>query len=255
MRNLYNYITTSSKDATLVADYNLKEVPSTLKVYDDVQELADNQALTAVLKGLREWYKDNKTRRNVHAGTSITAVFYVADPNNKVLMSVIEELKKIGVYGENGEFDTIDRWRLGGSKLGTCTVDVSVSTYKQLGADNYKTVVSNNTFSPTFRKTNYGNGYNHLPAEDMNILRQKLYDCMNGTLYEIKEFPGDKKSLDIPSYVASFTAQYDKKKLKEFLDYLKNDRRLQNFANQMDATSKGIQAYYASKRPGDYVGD
>ena len=42
MRNLYNYITTSPKDATLVADYNLKEVNKSnyfvlKKIIDDIR--------------------------------------------------------------------------------------------------------------------------------------------------------------------------------------------------------------------------
>ena len=257
MRNLYNYITSSLKEATLIADYNLKESPLALgrDVYEFVQQLADEQVKEAVLKGVRDWYKDNQSRRNVSTGTNINAVLHIVDRDNKILMSVIDELERIGVMGENGEFDTPNTWSLGGVSLGSCNVRFNVATYKQLGADNYKFSVENGTYGPSFKKSNYGNGYNHLPAEDMNVLRQKLYDCMNGTKYEILSLPGDKRNLNIPSFIALFTAQYDKRKLKDLLNELKEDRRLQNFADVKDATSKGIQAYYASKKPGDYVGD
>lgn len=257
MRNLYNYITSPLEKATLVADYNLKESPLALgrDVYEFVQQLADEQAKEAVLNGVRDWYKDNQSRRNVSAGTNINAVLRIVDKDNKILMSVIDELERIGVMGESGEFDTPGVWSLGGVSLGRCNIGFNVATYKQLGSDNYKFSVENGTYGPSFRKSSYGNGYNHLPAEDMNILRQKLYDCMNGTKYEILSLAGDKRNLNIPSFIALFTAQYDKRKLKEFLNELKEDRRLQNFADVKDTTSKGIQAYYASKKPGDYVGD
>lgn len=257
MRNLYNYITSPLEKATLVADYNLKESPLALgrDVYEFVQQLADEQAKEAVLNGVRDWYKDNQSRRNVSAGTNINAVLRIVDKDNKILMSVIDELERIGVMGESGEFDTPGVWSLGGVSLGRCNIGFNVATYKQLGSDNYKFSVENGTYGPSFRKSSYGNGYNHLPAEDMNILRQKLYDCMNGTKYEILSLAGDKRNLNIPSFIALFTAQYDKRKLKEFLNELKEDRRLQNFADVKDTTSKGIQAYYASKKPGDYTGD
>lgn len=257
MRDLYNYITVSPKDATVIADYNLKEPPLALgiKLYDDVQSIAEGTVKEAVLEGVCNWYKDNQTRRNIAAGTSIKVVFYLVDLDNKLLVSVVEELKRIGVYGNGGEWEPIGKWGLGGIGLGSCNVQLNVATYKQLGADNYKFTVSNGVYGPSFKKTDYGNGYNDLPAEDMTVLRQKLYDCMNGTKLEVKKYPGSKRNYDIPGFVVALTAQYDKKKLKDLLTYLKSDKRLQNFADSLDNTSKGIQAYYASKRPGEYVGD
>ena len=257
MRDLYNYITASPADATVISTDNFKKDPLSLsgEVYECVQELAESRVKDAILKGLRDWYKDNQSRRNISAGTSIQAKFYVVDPSDKLLVSVVEELKRIGVYGSNGEWDYDGKWGFGGVDCGHCNVLLNVATYKQLGTDNYKFTISNGTFSPFFNKITYGNGYNDLPAEDMNILRQKLYDCMNGTKVEIKSLPGDKRNLNIPGFIVALTAQYDKKKLKDLLDYLKNNKRLQNFATRMEATSRGIAAYYASKRPGDYTGD
>ena len=257
MRDLYNYITSSHKDATVIADYTFRQTPLALgkRVYSDVQDIAERDVKKAVLKGVRDWYKDNQSRRNINTATGIQAVLYIVDPENKLLVEVVNEFKRIGVYGQDGEWETASKWGLGGVSCGGCNIQFNVATYKQLEADNYKFTIINSAHSPSFKKTTYGNGYNDLPAEDMTALRQKLYDCMNGTKLEVMTLPRGKRDLEIPTFIAAYTAQYDKKKLKDLLDYLKSDKRLQNFATRLDATNKGIQAYYASKRPGDYTGD
>lgn len=258
MKPLYDYITASSsdmKDTVVVTDYNLKESPLDLgnKIYKDVQEFAEGQVKEKIVDEIGKWYEDAKNRRNVVVNTAIDVRFYLIDKDNKLLMNIIDELKRIGVYGEPGEFNSIGSWGLGGVNCGACNIKFSVPTYKQFKEGNYKYDVVNNVSSPYFKTTSYGNGYNGLSKEDITSLRQKLYDCMNGTKYEVKEFPGKRNR--ILSFIVALTAQYDKRKLKEFLSYLQNDKRLQNFATRHEQVSRGIDAYYASKNPGDYVGD
>jgi len=106
-----------------------------------------------------------------------------------------------------------------------------------------------------FKDSQYGNGYNNLPAEDMTVLRRKLWDCMSGTGCEVVEYEGRGAGVPVPSFTIRLIAKYDKKKLKDFLSYLQTDKRLQNFASSHEATSRGIAGYYASKRSGEYVGD
>ena len=256
MKPLYEYIT--QKEPTVVVPrYDLKTTPLQLgrKIDEIVEDFLNGQGKDDTVKAVGRWFEKNQNRRNVKTGTYCGVVLYIADLENKLLMDVINELERIGVSNMGGEFSPVSKWSTGGVNCGRVDIKFSVATYKQFREKNYNYQVLRYLDPMTFKKCSYGNGYNDLPAEDMNVLRQKLYDCMTTTTCEVLAFPPSRNVIEIPEYRVVLTAQYDKRKLKELLNFLKNDKRYQNFADRMDDMSRGIEAYYASKRPGEYVGD
>lgn len=258
MIKLYEYLN-RYKNATLISDYNLKETPHQLKnkIYKLANDFVEGQAKDIIVDAVGEWYKNNEKRRNVIAPSEINVVFSVADNNNKLLMDVINEIRRIGVIGEYGEFEPDLENYDHMMNCGKIEIKFSTPTYKQFKEGNYKydTVIKNGCYLKIDDIT-AGNGYNDLPATDMNAIRRMLYDCMSSTKCEFISIPGSKFfATPVPSFYMVLTPVYDKSKLKKLLDSLKNDRRLQDFANKLDKMSKGIRDYYASKRPGEYVGD
>jgi hypothetical protein len=259
MNHLYEYL--NPKETVIVSKYSLKAAPLQLKgkIYDVIENLVDGEAKDILIKNIGDWYKDNSKRRNIKGSSMVDVSFFGGDKSDKLVTDVIAEVDRIGALSASGEFESFDRnhiW-VRGLRCGGAIINFSAATYKQFEEGNYKYDKSFTDCSLTFSKTNYGNGYNDLPAADINAICQKVYDCMIDTECEIVSTPGYHASgaPDIPRFRVILTAVYDKKKLKNLLAELKGDRRLQNFADRMDAANKGIAAYYASKRSGEYTGD
>ena len=265
MRQLFEYV--SKQDVkVIVPEYSLKATPDQLgkKVSDLVKDLAEGEVKDAVVKAIDNWYQQNSTRRNISARTYISTFLFINDKKDKLLNEVINEIERIGVSGGDvNEFDFIDdypSWSLAGRKCGVAEIDFFASTLKQFKEGNYKYNISKLDVGAGFISNSHGNGYNGLPVDDMNVIRRKLYDCMIDTKCTVLQYSnprGDSKyaSSVMPEFRVVLSAVYNKSKLKSLLNELKSDRRLQVFADKMDVVSKGIRDYYASKRPGEYVGD
>lgn len=258
MKNLFEYIN-PKESKVVIPKYNLKTVPIKSDIYNIVFDFLNNDTKEYLLKKVEEWYEDNKRRKTATAYVTCQAIFYANDSKNKLLMEVINEIESIGVSDISGEFNLPTKWVDGGANCGVMKSVLSSPSYTSFKSDEYNYRVTGSLKSIHFDKSIHANGNNGLSADDMNIIRQKLYDCMIDTTCEIVEKPSyspsySKNDLSI-NYVAYFTAQYDNRKLKKLLDELKNDRRLQNFAKIANDMRKGIDDYYASKKPGDYVGD
>ena len=260
MVHLYEYI--NPKDKTVIIptkELGVTPLQSAVKIDNVVKDFIDNYAKSEVVDLINQWFKDNPQRRNIKCGALIDATFYLTDDKNKLLNEVITELNRIGVFGEPGEFDVYDPKSNfeKGTHIGRSTMQFAISTAKQFKEGNYtyKEYISNSKIY--FKDSSYGNGYNNLPVTDINILRRKLYDCMTNTSYEIISVPSHNFNggLNLPHFEIILHAVYDKRKLKNLLNDLRNDKRLQNFAGVLDNSIKGIKAYYASKHSGAYTGD
>lgn len=258
MINLYEYV---APQETIVPEYSLKLTPLNLsnKVYTTIDEFIDSKAKDLILQRVKEWFEKNPNRRNIKSITIANCYFVLNNGEDKLLGEVINEIRRIGVNGVSGEFDVFDEKHLGwaiGQFIGSANITFSTATYKQFKEGNFKYDKSyKGDCVVKFQKTTYGNGYNELPADDMNIIRTKLYDCMEDTTCEIIASPTRSNGPDIPKFTVYLKAVFNKNKLKSLLNELKSDRRLQNYAERLENIDRGIRAYYASKKSGDYTGD
>lgn len=257
MINLYEYV---APRETIVPEYSLKAAPLDLsnKVYNELDSFIDDKAKELILKRVSDWYKDNPNRRNIKITTNVNCYLFLNNGNDKLLDEVIKELQRIGVNGKGDEFDIFDDKRawVGGSQVASASIKFTTATYKQFKEGIYKYDKSfNNDCVVKFETIPYGNGYNELPADDINILRKKLYDCTDDTTCEIVTRPVRPNGPDIPAFIIYLKAVFNKNKLKSLLNELKSDRRLQNYAERLENIDRGIRAYYASKKSGDYTGD
>jgi len=206
-----------------------------------------------------EWMKENPTKRNVTAQAELNVGINIYS-QDKLFLDIIKEMSRIGVIDNEFEdrryFDKNELY-LGATRYSLKYV-LSCPTYKQFRDGNYKAEDRIYDEPMVFSKSRYGNGYNDFPADDMTILRQKLYDCIKGVDFEVYKSiynTPDKNRPSLPKYSIVLTAQYDKSKLKKLWQEITNDKRLQNYADRHEAIGRGIAAYYASKGPGEYVGD
>lgn len=257
MINLYEYI---APQEIIVPEQSFKAVPLNLsnRVYTTLDEFINNEAKTAILKKIGEWYKDNSKRRNIQVTTTVSCYLFLDNGEDKLLKDVIDEIRRIGVYGVYGEFDAFDKRPslVSGQRVTEASIKFSTPTYKQFEENNYKySYTFNNDCVFKFIESPHTNGYNMLPADDMNVIRRKLYECTNDTTYEIAALPSYSNGLHIPRFIMYLKASFDKNKLKNLLKELKNDRRLQDFADRLESVDRGIRNYYASKKSGDYTGD
>lgn len=263
MRTLFESIISRDKTYTELERTTIKTDlfharPKWMALVDKYKE----QFKEEVVKGVGEWMKEHPTKRNVSAGSDFTVGVSLFE-ESPLFDELYREMSNIGLiysefvnpkvyYGRRSEVEL-------GEPYYTLRYDVSAPTYKQFKEDNYKVVEKvTKDVSPIFTPSRYGNGYNNLPADDMTILRQKMYDCVKGfevVVYKVEyKYESDHTPL-LPNYHIVVTALFDRKKMKDLLTELRADKRLQHFADVMDEVGKGIADYYASKGPGDYVGD
>ncbi len=257
--NLYEYINnrqSSSVGELIVFSESPEKIPSKLR--NELERVFDGSAKEIILNNMKEWFKDNPKRRNIKVTSHWSIVMYLLNDSDKTLIDVSKELDRIGVIGPCSQWTLIGKDGLGGKvSCGQGTIEFTTATEKQFREGTYKyshsdIFLNNLTFSPS----KYRNGYNDLPAEDISVLRRKFWDCMSGVTCNVECVPGYRLSKSpIPNFDISLTVNYDKGKLKSFLKELQNDHRLQNYAKRHETVDRGIAAYYASKRPGDYVGD
>ena len=285
MKSLFNYITEmlhwgqsfgDKEKANVVADSTSLRCPIDKignKALDIAKDFAENEIKDKCIDILKDWYSKHPTARKVGVGSSLSIFVCLGNDKDRLLSDVLGEIERIGVRPiEIGEFDswndstkTNSRAYSPGVCKGSYIINLDVPTYKQFKEDKYTFKVSpygNYNKSIAFEPNKEGNGYNELSAETATIIRRKLYDCIVDSNYQIIEFEPPKEMKDdkypnafIPQYKMMIAPVYNKSKLKSLLEELRSNREWQNFAAKMDRVSKGIRSYYASKRPGDYVGD
>ena len=257
--DLYEYV--AGKQSETVGELIVfSEGPEKIstKLHDELERVLDGSAKEIILNSMKEWFKNNPKRRNIKAISHWFITMYLLNDSDKTLIDVSKELDRIGVIGPCSWWSMIEKNGLGGKVgCGQGTIEFATATEKQFREGTYKyshsdIFLNNLTFSPS----KYGNGYNDLPEEDMSVLRRKFWDCMNGVTCDIECVPGYRLTkTPVPNFNVSLIVNYDKGKLKSFLKELRNDHRLQNYAKRHETMGRGITAYYASKGPGDYVGD
>ena len=261
MRTLFESLGKHRGDAELVAEFDIKTPSNLIDTEALFNTYAKETVQNKLVECLKKWFDANPRRRNISMRALIAQTWFLG-PNDKTFIDVAEEMQRIGVMdidlyelknkerGIGGFYGFVD---------GAMTVSCGTSKQYKEGAYNIKTV-GIRSFDIS-KKTRYSNAYNHLSAEDQNIILEKLAQCRTGVKCKIEliEYPVDyTKSLCDPIRVGIvFECVYDNSKLKKLLKELKEDKRLQRFADSMDSVSKGIQDYYAEKRSrGDrYVGD
>ena len=257
--DLYEYVADKQSESVgelIVFSEGPEKISSKLR--NELEQVFDGSAKEIILNSMKEWFKNNPKRRNIKAISHWSVTMYLLNNSDKILIDVSKELDRIGVVGPCTWWSMIGKDGLGGNvSCGQGTIELTTATEKQFREGTYKytrsdVFLNNLTFSPS----KSGNGYNDLPAEDMSVLRRKFWDCMSGVTCDVECVPGYRLSkTPIPNFNINLIVNYDKGKLKSFLKELQNDRRLQNYAERHEAMGRGIAAYYASKGPGDYVGD
>ena len=246
------------------------------KALDIARDFAENEIKDKCIDILKDWYPKHSTAKKVRVSSSLLIFVCLGNDKDRLLSEVLEEIEKIGVdpveIGEFTSWNDSTKTCSGSFYPGVCrgyyTINLDVPTYKQFKEDKYTFKVSpfsNYNKSIVFEPNKAGNGYNKLSAETATIIRRKLYDCIVDSNYQIIEFEPPKEMKDdmgdkypsslMPNYKMMITPVYNKFKLKNLLEELRSNREWQEYAAAMDRVSKGIHSYYASKRPGDYVGD
>lgn len=213
----------------------------------------------AATEAFGEWMKENPTKRNVTAQAELNVGINLHNHDN-LFEDILKEMSRIGVV--DNEFEDRRYFDKDDPDFGTTRYSlkyiIKCPTYKQFRDGNYKTEEIVYDEPAVFLKSKYGNGYNNFSADDMTILRQKLYDCIKSIEYEVYKSVytnSDSRRPSLPKFSIILTAQYDKSKLKKLWQEITNDKRLQDYADSHDAIGKGIADYYASKGPGEYTGD
>ena len=97
----------------------------------------------------------------------------------------------------------------------------------------------------------YGNGYNNLPGEISTEWRERVFSCVDSCdLVEDVWMDNDFQEMDI---TWTYIPKFNESKLKKVLKELQSDPELAKYADRLDSTRQGIQAYYDEKRAnGDY---
>ena len=257
MRKLYEYLS-NKEEIVLVSSHKLGVHPSKAlgKINGEVVDVIDDQVKSLVVDAVGQWYDDNQRRRNIEVITSVNVMVDYSEQSS-LWNDVASELKRIGVVGMIKELAGSPKNWYDWDNVGSKRLTLTTSTYKQFKEGKYKfdlKSLSEQNIQPTDRI--YGNAYNNLPVEDCKILIERFYDCMKDLNCEIV-LEKDTNSSGLPSYTVrvKLGVVYDNTKLKKLLNDITNDARLQQFARSMDAMSRGIANYYASKKPGDYTGD
>ena len=226
--------------------------------FKEIYDKYSSSLLDESRKIFGEWFKSNPNKRNVSSSSTIEICRSV-ECDDKIFADVVDELHRIGVIDDELINITFKSNDYDDRIFETTTYNFKCPTYKQFRDGIFVEEHNSRTFKEfIFVNSRYDNGYNHFPAKDIDILRRGLYDCVKDIKVDVfKYLPTNTSSKYplLPKYRIVMRTIFDESKLKKFYEELKSDRRLQRFAEVHDAVGKGINNYYASKGPGDYVGD
>ena len=216
-----------------------KTIPSDLKsVLED-----------SVYNDIKTFYDNTPKKRNA---ASMVLV------NIKMVLDTDPLYKKLkALYSRVG----MDHWLLSYPKE-ICSGEIAgVSATREGGSDRTKITMKEHFYN-SWRSPGdeYTNGYNNLPGEIITHYRDEFLKCIDGAEVVVSrdKIRSFKASANVPRYTVTYNAVYDKSKVNKLIDEINKkieSDELGKYVRSLEATSRGISQYYASKRSGDYTGD
>lgn len=216
-----------------------KSIPSELKsVLED-----------SVYGDIKSFYDNTPKKRNAASMVMVDVKMVLdTDPLYKKLKSLYD---KVGMGS----------WMISYPK-NICSGEITgVSTSRESGSDRTKVSMKEHFYN-SWRSPGdeYTNGYNNLPGEIITHYRDEFMKCIEGSEVVVSrdKVRSFKASTNVPRYTVTYNAVYDKAKVNKLIDEISKkieSDELGGYVRSLDATSRGITQYYASKRSGDYTGD
>ena len=216
----------------------------------------DDELQKLLNEAVADFYAKNPRKRNSGRYIVETNVKFSLFPKDSALdiyNKIKAEYRRIGMYS---------LWLNNPESLGSSMIE-GQSSDRVAATDPSK--IKTKTYSNVSRydgDSEYGNGYNNLPAATIEEYREKLLSCIKSTEVIVEKQMGDHslRSWQGETYaqiIVRIVPVYDKSKLDKLYDLVSSDPELQDYARRLDIVDKGISAYYAEKAAkGDhYTGD
>jgi hypothetical protein len=218
--------------------------------YERMKELVDF-VRNPLIEMCEDFYEKNPTKRAITYTRDISIGLDFNDidksPEVKKLYNVLRD-----IGGAHWWYccSTIDQDMRRHESIATMKVSIKLNSKKALNdRDSIKLDVKE--YKESKRDTReYGNGYNGLPGEAIQTLREEVLKCATGATLVLTETKFGTLTLTIyPVFNIS--------KVKKLTNAILNDDKAQEYADRYRSVSAGIERYYAEKRAsGDnYTGD
>lgn len=259
MKNLVEYITEAFKSEELYHDeIKISWEKCGKKIADKWKSIPDELVeymKQIIYNDINKFYENTPRKQKVTSACEFKVKFELTPKDLKdPVYKLINIYERVGMKSWMGGRFINDRMGIiTGNIIGASD---SRANGKDMDKIKFKDRIYNN-WSWNYSDKLSGNGYNHLPGELQEEYRKKYLECITGAEIDVKSEMirnFDIKAM-VPCIDITYRAIYDKSKVNALIKEIMDSEELMDYAKSLDITYKGIDAYYSSKRSGDYTGD